>query len=67
MALWMLAGFGLAPIGSLQVGAVASLTSPTLALVAGSVVTLAFTVGLTLRNQEVFHRLAMQQPEPATA
>ena len=54
MSIWMLAGFGLMPIGSLQVGTVASLTSPTTALVAGAVITLAYTAWVALRQWDLF-------------
>jgi MFS family permease len=51
MSVWMLVGLGFIPIGSLQAGAVASLVSPTFALVYGAVVTLLCTAAVVYRNR----------------
>lgn len=66
MSIWMLAGFGLMPIGSLQAGAVASWTSPTFALAAGSVITLACTVLVVARQRHLLEREG-QELSPVTA
>jgi MFS family permease len=54
MSIWMLAGFGFMPIGSLQAGAVASVASPSVALVAGAALTLAFTALVMLWSRELY-------------
>lgn len=50
MSVWMLAGFGVMPIGSLQAGAVASIISPTAALVYGAIATVCVTTLVVRRN-----------------
>jgi len=63
MSIWMIAGFGLMPLGSLQAGTIASLTSPTVALVGGAVVTLSATAVLVMKNWDLFsHELQEEIP-----
>lgn len=66
MSIWMLAGFGLMPLGSLQAGAVASLTTPTIALAAGSVITLLVTGVVVLREWLQVRRQARPRARAAT-
>ena len=51
LSVWMLVGLGFIPLGSLQAGTVASLVSPTFALVYGAVVTLLCTALVVSRNR----------------
>ncbi len=67
MSIWMLAGFGLMPIGSLQAGAVAALVSPSFALIAGAAITLIVTATVAVLRWNMFRPGVGLQAKPHVA